>query len=130
MTSWIFIMTGTIEDFTERITNGKWPIYKLTQNRFKIKKNDNIVFYLAGPNNGKILGNAKLSSNVKKESKNGDGDIEISDVDLWKNPVLVKDNVESLDFVKNKNNWGAYFQGGVKSLDTKGYKQILNLNLN
>ena len=31
-------MTGTIEDFTERITNGKWPIYKLTQNRFKIKK--------------------------------------------------------------------------------------------
>ena len=130
MSSWIFIMTGSIEDFTERITNGKWPIYKRTQNRFKIKKNDDVVFYLGGMNNGKILGTGKLSSNVKKQSMDGDGDIEISDTDLWKNPVLVKDNVESLDFVKNKNNWGAYFQGGVKSLGSKDYKQILNLNVN
>lgn len=123
-------MTGMLDEFTKRIENNKWPIFRRTQNRFKIAKNDNIVFYLGGPGNGKILGTAKLSSKVKTASKEGDGDIEIIDIDIWNTPVLVKEHVDALDFIKIKDNWGVFFQGGVKSIDKKDYQQILNLNNN
>ncbi len=130
MAFWIFTMTGELEDFTKRIGDSKWPIYNRTQNRFKIARNDKIVFYLGGLNNGIILGTAKLASKVKKKSKDGDGDIGIKDIELWETPVLVKEHVESLDFIKIKKNWGVYFQGGVKSIEEKDYQQILNLNSN
>jgi hypothetical protein len=125
MSKWIFVQSGKREDFDERIETGKWPIFKLTHHRNRLKKGDIVLFYLGGKPNKKILGTGVLGSRLKPEP--GDEfSVELADVEIWDEPLSMKEMVESMDFIKNKKNWGIYFQGGITPLPQKDYERILN----
>jgi RecB family endonuclease NucS len=48
----------------------------------------------------------------------------LDDIQLWDTPRLVKDLIPSLKFIENKENWGAYFQGGVRQLSEDDFRTI------
>jgi hypothetical protein len=116
-------MKGDPIDFQSRVGREKWPIYQRTGNKSNLKKNDKVIFYLGGQRNMKFMGAAKLSSGIKPEGD--DFTVGLSDIDVWKKPVKVQEILDSLAFVGNKKNWGAYFQGGAVWITEKDYNTIL-----
>ena len=124
MSNWIFVMTGNNADFLTRASSGKWPIFKRTVNRNELEKGDNVIFYLGGSNNKKIMGHAVVGSGLEV---NGDEfTVDLSDVHIFDKPILMSSILESLMFIRNKKNWGAYLQGGVVRLQKKDYVTILS----
>ena len=123
MPYWIFVMKGNEVDFHARIEKEKWPIYRRTGNRKSLRKGDNVIFYLGGIRNMKFMGTASLSSELEPEGE--DFTVGLSNLDIWKNPILVPSILDSLGFVGNKRNWGAYFQGGAVWILKKDYNAIL-----
>jgi hypothetical protein len=123
MSNWIFVMTGNNADFLTRASSGKWPIFKRTVNRNELKKGDHVIFYLGGNNNKKIMGYALVDSGL---NVNGDEfSIDLSDVVILDKPIRMSSIVESLMFVRNKKNWGAYMQGGVVRLPKIDYNTVI-----
>ena len=115
-------MTGDNNEFLERIKMKKWPIHKRTNHRKKLRKGDKVLIYLAGPHRQKIVANVVLDSNI---TENGDElSIGISNVNLWKNQILLKPHVESLEFIKNKSKWGVSMQGGVVRITDNDFKTL------
>ena len=123
MSAWIFVMKGKEEEFLARLKTEKWPIYQRTPNRTSLAKGGSVIFYLAGVRNMKFMGTATLSSEVEVEGD--DFSVGISNVNVWKKPVLVKSILESLNFVPNDKRWGSYFQGGVLWISKEDYNTIL-----
>lgn len=123
MPNWIFVMTGNNADFLTRTSSGKWPIFKRTVNRNDLKKGDNVIFYLGGNSNKKIMGSATVNSGLEV---NGDEfSVDLSDVQILDKPIRMSSILESLVFIRNKKNWGAYMQGGVVRLPKTDYNTII-----
>jgi len=122
MSSWIFVMTGDDDEFLERTKMKKWPIHKRTNHRKKLRKGDKVLIYLAGPHRQKIVANAVLGSDV---TENGEEfSIVLSKINLWKNQILLKPLVNSLEFIKNKSKWGVSMQGGVVKITDNDFKTL------
>ena len=113
-------MKGTPDEFKTRVDGKKWPIFKTTHHRNELRIGDVIMFYLAGKENMKILGTAKISSKLKTDSE-FDYSIDISDIDIWKKPKPLKKFLDSLGFIRNKDKWGMSLQGGIIPLPKKDY---------
>lgn len=124
MARWVFVMTGDMEKFKERIESGKWPIFSKTHHRKEIRSGDHVIFYLGGKPNKKLVGKTTLSSALMND-EGGEYLVSISNVEIWKEPVLIKTIVGSLSFIKNKDNWGMHLQGGVVPLPAGDYDKIL-----
>jgi RecB family endonuclease NucS len=45
-------------------------------------------------------------------------------IQLWETPRSAKDLIPNLKFIENKENWGSYFQGGVRQLSEDDYRAI------
>lgn len=118
-------MNGTEDDFKKRIKSGKWPIFSKTHHRNKLRIGHDIIFYLAGKSNKKILGTAKIASKLQID-KDSDFTVSLSEVDVWKKPLFFKELVSSLGFIKNKDNWGISLQGGAIPLPEEDYNKIIN----
>ena len=116
-------MTGNNADFLTRVSSGKWPIFKRTGNRDNLEKGDNIVFYLGGNNNKKIMGTATVSSGLNPNDD--EFSVDLSNVCILDKPILMLSILESLAFIRNKKNWGAYMQGGVVWLQKTDYNMII-----
>lgn len=127
MASWIFVMTGDVEGFGGRIKSGEWPIFRKTHHRNEMRAGDKIVFYLGGKNNKKLMGIATISSGLRKNGE--EYFVSISEVEVWKDPLEMRKLVDSLGFIKNKDNWGLYLQGGVIPLPQKDHDTILARNV-
>jgi len=119
-------MSGNNAEFLERIKTKKWPIYKRTNNRLNIKKEDRVLFYLAGSHRRKIVADAKLGSNLKENGE--EFSINLSKISLWKKQILIKPFVESLEFIKNKEKWGVFMQGGIVKISDKDFEILLKNN--
>ncbi len=115
-------MTGDDAEFLKRINMKKWPIYNRTSHRKKLKEGDRILFYLAGEPRKKFAGSAIIASDLEKE--NDDFVVTLSEIKKWGKHVLIIPLLESLEFIKNKSNWGIYMQGGVVLLSDKDYNTI------
>ena len=124
MSKWIFIVKSPIEDLKKRVKERSWPIYQHTPNRKKLKIGDNVIFYLAGEEGQKFVGKAIIGSGLT--STGLDYSVGISDVEIWDSPVNIKDVIGEFDFILHKENWGAYFQCGVRSLNDKDYKTVIS----
>jgi hypothetical protein len=124
MTNWVFVINDKDGVFQERINEKKWPIYRKTQNRNKLKVGDKIIFYKAGMGGKKFIGKATISRGLKPHGV--DFSLDLSDVDIWKKPVSVASVLNNLEFIKDKTFWGRYFQGGVRSLSDSDYSAILS----
>ena len=120
---WIFVLTGTDEEFQRRIEMEKWPIFRKTTYRQQVHESDKVVFYKAGEGNKKFLGTATVSSELKPEGKT-DFFLNLKEIDVWKKPKPIHQMLDKLDFIKNKAHWGIYMQGGVTKLSEKDYVLI------
>jgi len=125
MPKWIFTITDTESELKKRVSAKEWPIFKRTRNRTDLSKGDKIVIYHGGRfGTASLVGTFVISSEVKSAG-NDTFVVEMSDTQMWKNQVKIKDILDDLKYIKRKDNWGIYFQGGVTRLPDDDYKTIL-----
>lgn len=129
---WIFVSTPYSE-FNSGAIRGiikaskqptKWAIGRRTVHRNRIAVGDKVLFYQAGEVKG-FVGMGEIASALQKHKEGFFDFLLVKDIVLWKRPVLVKDILCSLSFIKNKERWGAYFQGGVRMIGTYDYDSII-----
>lgn len=123
MSNWIFVIKNSDKEFRSRVKNKQWPIYNKTQNRKRLQIGDRLIFYKAGINGQKFLGTATIGSNLKEKSL-FTFSLDLNDIKIWKAPVEMKNVIKNLDFIKNKENWGNYFQGGVRCISDTDFDTI------
>ena len=145
MKYWIFTVTqhkvdGALlsadEILQQRIADQFWGLGERTPNRRSLQKGDNIVFYVGLPR--KVFAvSAQLNSDsfqLSKEQKEkyGHGNkfyypdygVLLTNIQVWKTPHFVEELVPGLSFIENKENWFAYFQGGVRQVSEEDYRII------
>ena len=124
MQSWIFVITAAYDEFKDRINKKAWPIYKNTGNKRKLRVGDNVIFYMGGPEGKKFLGTSRVDSDLIPNSI--DFSIGLSDIKIWKKPVLIKDILADLKFIVHKEKWGLHLQGGIIRLSDGDFKTIIS----
>lgn len=124
MVQWIFVINDTEQEFAKRIEERRWPIFKKTQNRRKLKVGDTVIFYKAGTQGKKFLGSSVIGSPLEKANELVFF-LKLSDIVVWKKPVEVNEVLKDLDFIRDKQYWGRYFQGGVRRLSETDYETIV-----
>lgn len=127
MTSWIFVINDTNKEFKKRMRDERWPIFVHTQNRKNLQIGDNVIFYEAGLGGQKFLGTSSINSEVKKTTRL-DYFVELNNINVWKKNVKVKDLLNKLDFIKDKQVWGRFLQGGVRRISEKDFDIITKGN--
>ena len=122
----------------KRIKDKQWVTYEKTQHSL-LKKEDEIIFYIAGKNIYKqsFLGRAQIENVEKPHEAIIDPDnpkkevfmiIRLKKIIIFKNPILVKEIINNLDFIKNKKNWGMFFHGGIREIEKKDFDFMVNYN--
>ena len=125
MQKWIFTITDNENELKKRINEKERPIFKRTRNRTDLSKGDKIIIYHGGRfGTASLVGTFVISSEVKSAG-NDTFVVGMSDAQMWKNQVKIKDILHDLKYIKRKDNWGIYFQGGVTRLPDEDYKTIL-----
>ena len=122
-----------------RLNLKKWPVYRDTILRTQFIDGDEVVFYLAGKEkySQHFIARATISGGLETVELHYDLDILETDkrivsgyisfkkVNIFNEPVSLKNIINELDFIKNKNNYGLYFQGGIRHIDKKNFNLIL-----
>ncbi len=120
----------------QRIADGFWGLGEKTPNRRSLQKGDQVVFYLGSPSMA-FAARATLDSDsfaLSEEQKGKywhnkffepDFGVLLDNAQIWGITHPVKDLVTSLKFIENKENWYAYFQGGVRQLSEDDYLVIV-----
>ena len=125
MNQWIFVLKDDVSVLNKRSKAKKWPIFYRTINKQYLKIGDHIIFYQAGYGGQKFLGTAVNNSKVQSIPDSIDGFVDIDKIDIWKKDLSIKNILSNLNFIKNKEHWGAYLQGGVVRLSKQDYAVIL-----
>ena len=129
-----------IDIYNQRMIDGFWGIKPRTPNYKRLKKGDNVVFYLAGNAHDaqKFIGTATLSSefcNLSPEewekvshgkffsSKSG---AQFKEVNRWETHKPIQPLIEQLDFIENPEKWGNYLRGGIRSISEDDYDLIVS----
>lgn len=150
MNYWMFTVTrkevdGEIleaEDILkQRLSDKFWGLGEGTPNRRSVKQGDRVVFYVGIPQMvfaataSLAIDSFALSDEQKDRYGHGislyraDYGVVLENIDLWDSPRLVKDLVPTLKFIENKENWGAYFQGGVRQLSEDSFRAIVDRHI-
>jgi predicted RNA-binding protein len=146
MAYWLFVVTShksggeefSGEDILQtRFKDHFWGLGERTPNRKRLKKGDEVVFYMGLPRKEFVASTAlasdsfALSSNQIKQyahntelyaSKYG---VLLDYPSIWSNPVPAERLVPQLEFIENKEYWYSYFQGGVRELCSHDYRVII-----
>jgi len=122
---WIFLINDTDKEFKRRLDVRRWPIYHFTTYRKKIRADDLVVFYKAGSGGQKLIGKATTASAIVPIDGKLDYYVKLKDA-VQCNDVSMHQLVKKLDFIKNKEYWGRYLQGGVKPITEKDYETIVS----
>jgi len=146
MNYWIFTVTSHREGsetykaediFRLRMEDCFWGLGERTPNRQYLSEGDTVIYYIGIPQ--KVFGGtATLASpsfrlNDSQKEKYGHGKefyitdygVLLKDIDIWHEPKSVKELVPRLEFIENKQFWGAYFQGGVRQITEGDFKTII-----
>jgi len=114
-----------------------WGIGERTPCRKDLMKRSRIVFYQAGKGGQRFIGTATMASELRPmtsdraEERRAVGiepakyDLDLADIDIWKEPKPVSDMVQRLEFISNKDYYGVHFQGGVKRISEEDYYTII-----
>lgn len=121
------------EIFEDRIASNLWPIYMRTNQFRKVEKDIPVIFYLAGNGVssqhfiGSAIINEIISPNkkLKVETSNIKFFVNFKNVKKFKKYVPIKNILNQLDFVMNKDKYGLAFQGGITEIDKKSYELII-----
>ena len=123
--------------FNERVQENKWPIYNKTPQLKNVKEGKNIVFYIAGDGEKRqsFIGSAKIKSIIDNKNTTVDTNqefkqvlfhVEFKELRIFDKDIKIKDHINNLDFIKNKQKYGLYFQGGICKINQISYNYILN----
>jgi hypothetical protein len=135
MKYWIFIVTNqetedgpltAREILTQRLSDKFWGLGEKTPNRRGLQKGDEVVFYAGAPW-AAFAASATLNSDSftlsdeqKKSYDHGktfyhtNYGVLLDKVQMWETPRAIKDLIAALTFIKNREYWYTYFQGGVR----------------
>ena len=123
--------------FNDRVQNNKWPIYNKTPQLRNVKEGKNVVFYIAGAGEKRqsFIGSAKIKSIIDNKNTTVDTNqefkqvlfhVEFKELKIFDKDINIKDHIDNLDFIENKEKYGLYFQGGICKIDQISYNYILN----
>ena len=126
-----------LEIFKDRIKKNRWPIYDKTPQLLNVKTGKNVIFYIAGSGEKKqsFIGTAKIKKKINTENGMSDPNqefrkvlffIEFENFKFFNKSIQIKDHIEKLNFIKNKEKYGLYFQGGVCKIDKNSHNYIIN----
>ena len=145
MNYWLFCVTQRKTDdgrlspddvLKQRFGDKFWGLGERTPNRRYLQRGDKVVFYLGNPiltfAATALLGSDSFTLSEKQKSQYDHGKpiyhvdygVILDDVQYWETPRSAKDLIPSLKFIENKENWGAYFQGGVRQLSEEDFRVI------
>ena len=121
--------------FNERVQENKWPIYNKTPQLRNVKEGKNVVFYVAGAGEKRqsFIGSAKIKSIIDNKNTTVDTNqefkqvlfhVEFKELKIFDKDVNIKDHIDNLDFIENKEKYGLYFQGGICKIDQISYNYI------
>jgi len=114
-----------------------WGIGERTPYRKELRKGSRVVFYQAGKGGQKFIGTATIASELRPMSdaqaaarravgiEPARHDLDLANIDIWKDPKPVVDMLQRLEFISNKDHFGVHFQGGVKRIDEADYYTIV-----
>ena len=126
-----------LEIFKDRIKKNRWPIYDKTPQLLNVKTGKNVIFYIAGSGEKKqsFVGTARIKKKIHTKDNVLDPNqefrkvlfyIEFENFKFFNKSIQIKDHIEKLNFIKNKEKYGLYFQGGVCKIDESSHNYILN----
>lgn len=145
MNYWLFAVTQKKTDsgrlapdevLKQRLADRFWGLGERTPNRRYLKQGDKVVFYVGLPfitfaacarlasDSFTLSEDQKSKYDHGKSFYHSDYGVILEDVQYWETPRLVKDLIPSLKLIENKQNWGAYFQGGVRQLTEDDFLTI------
>jgi hypothetical protein len=143
---WIFAATpkkaggktfSAADIYTIRMADKFWGIGDKTPNRKNIREGDRVVFYTGGLEPA-FSGTATLASDLFDlspdeqllvsheteyfKSKQG---VRLDGIEKWDPPRPISHLKAKLGFIKNPNNWGAYFRGGIRQIAEADFLTII-----
>ena len=97
------------------------------------------MFYIAGSGDKRqsFIGCAKIKSIIENKIIDIDPNqefkqvlfyVQFENLKIFKDEVTIKDHIGNLDFIKNKEKYGLYFQGGICKINKESYEYITNNN--
>jgi hypothetical protein len=123
--------------FKNRIKEKKFPLYLRTPNLEIIKKDDEILFYIAGKyaNAQSFVGKSfveeiEISKEIEVDADKITNEVSryliFKDIEEFKEIKKIKFILNELNFIINKKHYGAYLLGGVIKISDNDFKKILN----
>ena len=142
MSSYYCLVTSDTETkfardiINSRLKEKKYPLYKKTPFLNEIKKNDEVVFYLAGKgeNSQSFVATAKILSietidNTTVIDPDNNNKIVIKylnldNINFFEKKINIKSILDNLNFIKNKKHYGVTLVGGVSKIKYEDFKII------
>tara|TARA_B100001765_G_scaffold132248_1_gene83254 strand:- start:100 stop:534 length:435 start_codon:yes stop_codon:yes gene_type:complete len=142
MSSYYCLVTSDTETkfardiINSRLKEKKYPLYKKTPFLNEIKKNDEVVFYLAGKgeNSQSFVATAKILSietidNTAVIDPDNNNKIVIKylnldNINFFEKKINIKSILDNLNFIKNKKHYGVTLVGGVSKIKYEDFKII------
>ena len=123
-----------------RLRKKVWPLYQRTPFRNKISENDKCLIYISGSSGVftqhfisnanikglKISGIDKLNEDEYMTYGVPSMYLNLENIAIYKNPINIRDYVNKLAFIGNKDNWGVYMQGGVRKISNEDYNLLID----
>jgi len=128
------------EIYQVRMKDRFWGIGKATPNRKRLRRGDEVAFYVGSQERGFFAGQAKLASDLfqldaQRKNVLGHGQgyfrvdqgVDLTDIMTWDEPrVLDSDLIGKLDFISNKEKYMVHLMGGVRAISKDDFDVILD----
>ena len=142
MSSYYCLVTSDTETkfardiINSRLKEKKYPLYKKTPFLNEIKKNDEVVFYLAGKGENsqsfvataKILSIETINNTAVIDPDNNNKIVvkylNLDDINFFEKKINIKSILDNLNFIKNKKHYGVNLVGGVSKIKYEDFKII------
>jgi len=128
---------ASVEVIKYRLDKKKWPLYSGTANRKRLEVGDSIVFYAAGyqVSSQHFIGAARVSGIRLYDGLRIDNDdwltdipdfiVELDNIEIFEQPVSIRERLSKLSFILNKKSWGNSLQGGTRLISEKDFIQCI-----
>lgn len=127
-----------IEIYKKRMSDAFWGLSERTPNHKWLKEDDYVIFYLGRSEGKKFLGTSVLSSGYyeldEKEKKKlhhgpffqSNHGVKLKNIEVWDEPINIHSVAKRLKFIRNKQIWWTYLQGGIREISEDDYNVIVS----